>query len=167
MAVVPCPACQKPMNAAAVVCPHCNARRGDVATGLAGKSLSPAELRALVVSATMLERPPAQGLVSALVLPHPGTAGGARAAELALTLISLPLVAIGALTLAVTRRRREVAPGELAPVMAMLGVGGLGFASVLSLLGASLATNLVLSGVSVAALIVRGVIRARAARSAL
>jgi hypothetical protein len=53
--------------------------------------------------------------------------------------------------------------GELAPVITMLGVGGLGFSSVLSMLGASLATNLAVTAASAVALIARGVIRARAA----
>ena len=151
------------MNAVAVVCPHCNARRGDVATGVAGKALSPAEIRALVLSDSMRGPAPAAGMLSTLVLPHPSTAGSARLAELVLTAISLPLVAIGALTLAVTRRKTQATSGELAPVMAMLGAGGLGLSSALSLLGVSLMTNLAVTGASMVALIARGVIRARAA----
>jgi len=59
-----------------------------------------------------------------------------------LTLISLPLVAAGALTLALsrskTRKRHDARTGELAPVMSMLGLGGLGLTSLLSIAGASL-----------------------------
>src|SRR3954453_24252334 len=158
MAIAPCPACHKPMNAVAVVCPHCAARRPDVPTGVAGKTLSPEEIRAVLVSQMMLTPAPAPGLLPTLVLPHPSTTGVARSAELVLTLIALPLVAIGALTLAITRGRKrrqaEAARGELAPVMAMLGVGGLGFSTVLSVLGASITTNLVLTGTSMLALIV-------------
>jgi len=154
------------MSSVAVVCPHCGARRGDVATGVAGKALSPAEIRALALSNLMFNPPPAPSLLSALVLPHEATTGAARTAELVLTLASLPLVAAGALTLAVTRRgsrKYEAMHGELAPVITMLGVGGLGFSSVLSLLGAGLVTNLVVTAASAVALIARGVIRARAA----
>jgi hypothetical protein len=154
------------MSSVAVVCPHCGARRGDVATGVAGKTLSPAEIRALALS-NMMFNPPPPSMLSALVLPHAATSGAARTAELVLTLASLPLVAVGALTLAVTRRRSrgkyDAMDGELAPVITMLGVGGLGFSSVLSMLGASLATNLAVTAASAVALIARGVIRARAA----
>lgn len=171
MAILPCPACHKPMNAAAVVCPHCAARRTDIPTGTANKALSPDEVRALLVSQMMLTPPPAPGLLPTLVLPHPSTTGAARTAELVLTVLALPLVALGALTLAVTRGRKrreaEAARGELAPVMAMLGIGGFGFSTVLSLLGASFVTNLAVTGTSMLALILRGVIRARAARDPL
>jgi hypothetical protein len=163
MAILPCPACGKPMSSTAAVCPHCNARRADVPTGIAGKTLSSDEVRALLVASMKLQPAPAPGLVPALVLPHPSTTGVARGAELALTVVALPLVAIGALTLAITRRkRREPARGELAPVMAMLGVGGFGYSTALSLLGASVTTNLALTATSMLALILRGVIRARA-----
>jgi hypothetical protein len=155
------------MSDVAVVCPHCNARRAGTTTGLAGKALSPQEIRALILTDVMLARPPSQGLLPTLILPHPSTTGAARVAELALTIVSLPLVAVGALTLAVargrTRRNAEAARGELGPVLAMLGLGGFGFSTVLSLLGASLSTNLVVTGISMVALIVRGVIRSRAA----
>lgn len=163
MAILPCPACQKPMNDAAAVCPHCNARRAGIAPGLAGKAVSPAEIRALILTDAMLNPPPAQGLLAALILPHASTAGAARVGELALTVVSLPLVASGALSLAMSRRRYQAGRGELAPVLAMLGLGGLGLSGSLSLLGASVATNLAVTGVSIVALIARAVIRSRAA----
>jgi hypothetical protein len=167
MAVMPCPTCHKPMSAAAIVCPHCNARRADVTPGVAGKELSPAEIRALVLTNAMIAPAPSQGLLPTLILPHPSTTGTARAVELALTLICLPLVATGALSLAVargrTRRNAETMRGELAPVLAMLGLGGLGFSSLLSFAGVGFAANLAVTGLSMIALIVRGVIRAQAA----
>ena len=166
MAVLPCPACQKPMNAAAVVCPHCNARRPGIAPGLAGKALSPAEIRALVLTNEMLAPAPAPGLFSALVLPHASTTGAARVIELVLTVVSLPLVAAGALTFALsrkrTRRKYEAPRGELTPVLAMMSLGSLGFSTVLSLLGVSFSTNLAVTGASIVALIGRAVIRSRA-----
>jgi hypothetical protein len=155
------------MSDLAVVCPHCNARRAGTTPGLAGKALSPQEIRALIIADAMLAPPPSQGLLPTLILPHPSTTGAARVAELILTVVSLPLVAVGALTLAMTRsrtrRKHDDARGELAPVLAMLGLGGLGFSSVLSLLGASFTTNLAVTGASMIALIARGVIRSRAA----
>ena len=164
MAILPCPACQKPMNAVAVVCPHCNARRAGVAPGLAGKALSPAEIRALILTdATLAPPAPAQGLLATFVLPHPSTIGAARAVELALTVVSLPLVVAGVVSFAVTRRKAQPTRGELAPTLAMMTLGGLGLSSLLSLAGASLATNLAVTGASVVALIARAVIRSRAA----
>jgi hypothetical protein len=154
------------MSDVAVVCPHCNARRAGATAGLAGKALSAQEIHALIATDAMLA-PPSQGLLPTLILPHPSTTGAARAVELALTVVSLPLVAAGALTLAVTRRRarsRHAATrGELAPVLAMLGLGGFALSGVLSLLGVGLATNLAITGASMVALIARGVVRARAA----
>jgi len=164
MAILPCPACQKPMNAVAVVCPHCNARRAGVTPGLVGKTLSPAEIHALILTDVALAPPaPAQGLLATFVLPHPSTIGTARAVELALTVVCLPLVAAGVVTFAVTRRKTQATHGELAPTLAMMIVGGLGLSSLLSLADVSLMTNLALTGASVVALIARAVIRSRAA----
>jgi hypothetical protein len=42
------------MNAVAVVCPHCGAKRKDAALGTHGKQLSQAEIRALLVSDEIL-----------------------------------------------------------------------------------------------------------------
>jgi len=156
------------MNDVALVCPHCNARRAGVAPGLAGKALSPQEIRAIVLSNAMLAPAPSQGLIPALILPHASTTGGARIAELALTIISLPLVAAGVASLALSRRKTrktyDATQGEFGPVMAMLGLGGLGLTTVLSLAGASLTSNLAITGVCVVALIARAVIRSLAAR---
>jgi hypothetical protein len=155
------------MSDVAVVCPHCNARRAGTTTGLAGKALSPQEIRALIATDARLAPAPSQGLLPTLILPHPSTRGPARAVELALTVVSLPLVAAGALTLAVarsrTRRKHEATRGELAPVLAMLGLGSFGLGGVLSLLGVGLATNLAITGAGMVALIARGMIRSRAA----
>jgi hypothetical protein len=164
----PCDACQKPMSAVAMVCPHCNARRAGTTPGVHGKQLSPQEIRALVLTNAMLAPAPTQSLLPALIFPHPSTTGAARTAEIVLTVISLPLVAAGALTLALSRaairKRHDARSGELAPVMSMLGLGGLGLTSLLSIAGASLTANLAITAVSVTALIGRAVIRSRAAR---
>ncbi|MEO7733914.1 MAG: hypothetical protein ABIY55_23320 [Kofleriaceae bacterium] len=168
MAIAPCEACRKPMSSVAMVCPHCNARRAGATPGIGGKQLSPQEIRALVLTNAMLMPAPTQSLLPALIFPHPSTTGAARTAEIVLTIISLPLVAAGVLSLALsraaTRKRHDGKSGELAPVMSMLGLGGLGLTSLLSIAGAGLAANLAITAVSISALIGRAVIRARAAR---
>ena len=159
------------MSDVAVVCPHCNARRAGATAGLAGKSLSPEEIYALIATDAALAPAPSQGLLPTLILPHPQTTGAARTAELALTVVSLPLVAAGALSLAIvrsrTRRKYEAMRGELTPVLAMLSLGGFGLSGALSLLGVSFATNLAITAGSMVALIARGVIRSRAGRREL
>jgi|GEM_PF-2860647 len=168
MAIGACDACKKPMSSLAIVCPHCNARRAGATPGVGGKQLSPQEIRALVLTNAMLMPAPTQSLLPALILPHASTARAARTAEIVLTVLSLPLVAVGALTLAVSRSKRrknqDGQAGELAPVISMLGLGGLGLTSLLSILGVSFTANLAITAVSVCALIGRAVIRARAAR---
>ncbi|HEY0194779.1 MAG TPA: hypothetical protein VGC42_26885 [Kofleriaceae bacterium] len=165
MAPVPCPSCQKPMNAQAVVCPHCNARRRDLPAGSVGKNLSPAEIRAMLA---LQAGPPQRGALSALLLPHPQTAGAARTAELVLTIISLPLVLSGALALQLSRANRDrlqkVGGSETAPVILMILVGSGVLWTVLDLVlhasGIAIAATLL---ITTAALIARAVIRARAA----
>jgi hypothetical protein len=155
------------MNAQAVICPHCNARRPDVPTGAAGKNLSPAEIRAMLV----LQVPPQPrgGALSTLLLPHPSTTGTARAVELVLSLISLPLVLSGALAMSLSRASRarmqkvSGAGDEAGPVVLMILIGSGVLWTVLDLVfhatGATVAWTL---GVTTAALIARAVIRARA-----
>lgn len=159
-----CPACGAKMNAAAIVCPHCGARRPGATPGLAGK-LSLDEMGALIAIEGTHEAP-AQGVLPTLILPHPLTHGRARAAELACTVIALPMVLVGALSLGLSRRRTrrsaDETSGEAMPVLAMSGLGGLGMYSVLSFAGLStIATIAVITG-SIAALITRGVIRSHA-----
>ncbi|HEX4420712.1 MAG TPA: hypothetical protein VH165_22510 [Kofleriaceae bacterium] len=165
MAVMPCPACQQPMNAQAVVCPHCNARRTDAAVGLKGKQLSPNEIRALVLTDDDID-PGSKGLISTLVYPHPGTTGPARTAELALTVVCLPFVVAGALSMAISyylrRNQYRNSRGELIPVVYMTVFGGPTFVQLLGSLGVGLGLNLALMTASIVGLSVRGVIRARA-----
>lgn len=165
MSAVPCPACQQPMNAAALVCPHCGKRRPDAEVGLAGKSLSKDEVNALIaIHGT--DTTPSEGLIPTLIFPHSATHGTARAVEIGCTIVALPMVILGAFSVALSRRRtRQTADqtqGELTPILAMSIVGGLGLYSVLSLAGLGLATSLALIGGSIGALIVRGAIRSHA-----
>src|SRR5262249_14257143 len=90
-----------------------------------------------------------------LVLPHPATRGAARVAEVALTLLGLPLVISGAATIALTRRARLTAApgGELSAALAMTVFGGVG------LLGLPVA----LVGASIGAIWLRALIRIRGA----
>ncbi len=153
------------MNAAALVCPHCGKRRPDGEVGLAGKALSNDEVRALI-AIHGVDEAPSQGLLPTLIFPHPSTHGTARTVELACTIVALPMVILGALSVGLSRRRTrrsaQETTGEVTPVLAASGLGGLGLYSLLSFAGASTVTSLVLIGGSIIALITRGAIRAHA-----
>jgi hypothetical protein len=153
------------MNAAALVCPHCGKRRPDAEVGLAGKGLSKEEVNALI-AVHGKDDAPSQGVVQTVIFPHPTTHGTARTVELACTLIALPMVILGAFSLVLSRRRTrrsaDQTSGELVPVLAMSGLGGLGLYSALSLAGVGLSSSLAVIGVSIAALITRGAIRSHA-----
>jgi hypothetical protein len=152
------------MNAAAIVCPHCGARRAGADPGLAGKALSKDEVKA-IIAVHGADAEPAQGLLPTLILPHPTTHGAARAVELVCTVIALPMVILGAVTIGLARRRARYAAeqtrGELTPVLAASGLGGLGLYSVLSLAGVAQTTKIALVVASIGALVIRGIIRAR------
>ena len=157
------------MNAQAIVCPHCNARRADVPSGAAGKNLSPAEIRAML--ALQLAPPAPSGGMMALILPHPSTTGTARTVELLLTVISLPLILSGALALVFSRRnRRRVneGSGEAVAVTLMITLGSgilwTGLDWGLHASGKTVAYTLL---VTITALIVRAVIRSRASARGL
>ncbi len=165
MSAAPCPACQQPMNAAALVCPHCGKRRPDGEVGLAGKALSKEEVNALIAIHGS-DTAPSEGLLPTLIFPHQATHGTARAVEIVCTVVALPMVILGAFSIALSRRRtRQTADqtqGELTPILAMSIVGGLGLYTVLSLAGLGFATSLAMIGGSISALIVRGAIRSHA-----
>ena len=176
MAVVSCPSCHKPMNAQAVVCPHCNARRTDLPTGpAAGKTMSPAEIRAMLAldpTLSALSARSARGTLPALLLPHPSTTGTARTVELVLTLISLPLVLSGALALSLSSRSRtrmrQVGGSEGAAVTLMIAVGSGVLWTVLDLVFHASGTAVVGTlAVTIGALIARAVIRSRATANEL
>jgi hypothetical protein len=152
MAVIACDACGGKMNDGLAVCPHCGARRALTER----PKLSGAEIRALLATDRGLrDAEPPRGLLQTLVLPHPATRGAARLAELALTVLGLPLVVAGAVTLALTRRARLTAAsgGELPPALAMTVFGG---GSLFLRLPAAIA------GAAIAAVWVRALIRSRA-----
>ena len=164
MSAVHCPACDQKMNAAAIVCPHCGARRAGADPGLAGKALSADEVKAIIaVHGTDAE--PSQGLLPTLILPHPTTHGTARAVELVCTIVALPMVILGAVTIGLARRRArrhaEQTTGELTPVLAASGLGGLGLYSVLPLLGITSTARIAMIVASIGALVIRGIIRSR------
>src|SRR5215468_4161777 len=117
MAVIACDACGGKMNDGLAVCPHCGARRAVTER----PKLSGDEIRALLATDRSARDAEPRGLIQTLVLPHPATRGAARVAEVALTVLGLPLVISGALALALTRRaRRTVASsGELPAALAM------------------------------------------------
>ncbi|HEX3481557.1 MAG TPA: hypothetical protein VHT91_41385 [Kofleriaceae bacterium] len=151
MAVIACDACGGKMNDGLAVCPHCGARRAVTEQ----PKLSGDEIRALLATDPTARALEQRGLIHTLVLPHPATRGAARIAEIALTVLGLPLVISGAATLALTRRARLTAApgGELPAALAMTVFGGAG------LLGLPVA----LVGTSLAAIWLRALIRSRSA----
>jgi DNA-directed RNA polymerase subunit RPC12/RpoP len=150
MAVIACDACGGKMNDGLAVCPHCGARRALTER----PKLSNEEIRALIVTDPVARSAePPRGMIQALVLPHPATSGAARIAEIALTVIGLPLVVSGAVVLSRKRRARltSAAGGELAPALTMTVFGVVGLIGLPPLL----------VGASVAAVWLRALIRAR------
>lgn len=139
------------MNDGLAVCPHCGARRAVTER----PKLSGDEIRALLATDRSARDAEPRGLIQTLVLPHPATRGAARLAEIALTLLGLPLVISGAAAIALTRRARLTAApgGELPAALAMTVFGGAG------LLGLPAA----LVGASIAAIWLRALIRIRSA----
>ncbi len=168
MAASPCEKCGKPRSEQAAVCPHCGARRGGSGE-LSKQELSAAEVQAVAYMMSLGHPPPSRGVMEAMVLPHPGTSGAARAVELGLTVLCAPLIAAGTLAVAIRNRRtvRTVLNGEATPVLAMVLFGSVPLDLVLSLLEASGMTRLVVGAGSIAGVCVRAVIRARASRSPL
>lgn len=168
MAASPCEKCGKPRSEQAAVCPHCGARRGG-SGDLSKQELSPNEVRAVAMMMGLAHPPPSRGVLEAMVLPHPGTSGVARAVELGLTVLCSPLIAVGTIAVAIRNRKtvRTVLNGEATPVLAMVLFGSFSLDLVLSLLDASLTTRLIVGAGSIAGVCVRAVIRARAARSPL
>jgi hypothetical protein len=152
MAVIACDACGGKMNDGLAVCPHCGARRALTERPV----LSHEEIRALLVTDPVArDAEPARGMLQTMVLPHPATSGGARLAELVLTVLGLPLVVAGGLALGLTRRARltSASGGELPAALAMTVFGGAGLLGLPPLV----------VGVSVAAVWLRALIRSRAA----
>jgi DNA-directed RNA polymerase subunit RPC12/RpoP len=151
MAVIACDACSGKMNDGLMVCPHCGARRALTER----PRLSGDEIRALLATDQTVRAGEPRGLIQTLILPHPATRGVARLAEVALTVVGLPLVISGAVSLGLTRRARLTAAsgGELPAALLMTVFGGAG------LLGLPVAVV----GASLAAVWLRALIRSRAA----
>jgi hypothetical protein len=132
---------------------------------LGGVSFSRDEVRALLATAparpSATNAPP--GVFGGLVLPHPQTRGGARAAEIALTAIGMPIIAAGFLSLAILPRmyRRFTAsrPSELQKVGMVTFTGGPLTWFALTMAGATTATAVALAGSSAFALVVRHFVR--------
>ena len=169
MAVEPCEKCGKPRSSEAVVCPHCGARRGGgggAQEDLGKHQLSQAEIQALLLTSKLGQPQQAEGVMATLVLPHPGTEGAARLAEVGLTVLCAPLIAVGAVALGIRNRgkKKVAAIGEVAPVVAMVAFGSFPLDLVLSLLGAGGTARLLVGVGSIAGLCVRAGIRTRAGR---
>jgi DNA-directed RNA polymerase subunit RPC12/RpoP len=151
MAVIACDACGGKMNDGLAVCPHCGARRALTER----PKMSGEEIRALLATDRSARDAEPRGLIQTLVLPHPATQGAARVAEIALTVIGLPLVISGAIAIALKRRTRltVASGGELPAALVMTVFGGAG------LIGLPAA----LVGTSIAAIWLRALIRSRSA----
>ena len=169
MPPISCPACKQKMSSEAAVCPHCGARQTGAPSALADVKLSPDEIRALIAvdTATRTSATPQRTSIAAVVLPHARTSGGARVAELALTLVCLPLLLSGLVPLALgryaLRRRAEDLSSEAAVTLMIAVSGGLGLASIMLELGGSAGAAAATVGAEIVALIIRNTIRARAA----
>jgi DNA-directed RNA polymerase subunit RPC12/RpoP len=151
MAVIACESCGGKMNDGLAVCPHCGKRRALTER----PKLSGDEIRALLATDKSTRERAPRGLIQALVLPHPATRGAARLAEIALTLVGLPVVVSAAAALALTRRARLAAAsgGELTAALTMTVFCGSGLFMVPA----------PLVGASIAAVWLRAVIRIRSA----
>ena len=126
------------MSAEAIVCPHCGKRRAE--GGMGQLEMSREELRALAT----VTAPPAEdrGVIATVLLPHPETGGRARTAELALTVLCLPLVAAGTALLGIGRLFGKRKPtSEAGAVISMAGAGGIGLAWWLADYGAAVAVG--------------------------
>ena len=156
------------MSSDAAVCPHCGKHRDPATTGggsgLAKVKMSPEELRALA-TVTAPDADSARGLVETLLLPHPGTTGGLRVVEIALTVATLPLVLSGLAMLSLRRlvSRTSAGIGESGAVLLMAVVGGTSLAISLDDYGVAVAGGVTLA--EIVLLIVRARIRHRASRS--
>jgi len=161
-----CEACGGKMHSASVVCPHCGARRKNVAP----VKLEGAEIRALLATSGQLQDDEERDWLATLVLPHPSTHGGARLAEIALTVVAMPFIACGVLTMALNRLRRSKGRmkmrGELGPLALMSLMGSLGVWSVLGLAGASGTTIWYVILGSIGALSARAALRASSLNAA-
>jgi hypothetical protein len=160
-----CAACGGKMHPSVAVCPHCGARR----VGPAPKAkLDADEIRALLVLEGVAGDQDEREWLATLVLPHPSTAGAARAIELALTVVSFPFVIAGALMFALHRLRGKSKikmRGELGPLVLMSVFGTLGMWSVLGLAGVATAKVFQISLGFIGALIARAVVRSRSKRA--
>jgi hypothetical protein len=162
MAVTDCEACGNRVNSQAVVCPHCGARRAKVT--MADAKLDKDEIRALLITDNQPVVDDGRGLASTMFLPHDQTTGRARTLELALTVISAPLVASGLITIVLGRRRLRrrllAAKGEAISALVMSFFGGLGLYSIADLLKLP---ALPITAVSIVAVWIRALIRSNAA----
>lgn len=175
-----CESCGRPMSAVAARCPHCAAIQSRAqaavkrpAASVAGarpvlKDVSSEEARALIAIADAKEgrvddHDDEPGLFAALLLPHPRSAGPAWGAEVALTVLALPLIAasmLGAFFAWRTMRHADRAMERgLAPRLFAI-VSGAGVLSSVDLFtdeGAHVGAWLI--GVGSAALLARAAIR--------
>jgi hypothetical protein len=159
MAVTDCESCGNRVNVEAMVCPHCGARR----TNVARPKLNKDEVRALIATGDAVADEAGQGITATLLFPHPETTGAARTIEIILTIACAPLVLVGIASMMLGRRsiRRAFAAarGELMSVVAMTFFGGFSFWAIIHALKVPASFEVTI--ISIMLLWVRAYIRSR------
>lgn len=175
------------MSAVAARCPHCGARQARApapvhppATAAAPserprpvlRDVTPEEARAILAAHTAMRGPDAAledppGIFAALLLPSAYASAGARLAEVALTLVALPLLACSMLGAALAwrtlrRMQSRAGAGAAGARLAALASGSMVLWWLAGLARFGEGARWILLGVSWGALLVRGVVRARA-----
>ncbi len=158
-ATTTCDDCGSKVNEQAWKCPHCGAKRQNVARG----KLSNEEVRALIATDASVKDDEGRSISETLLFPHPETRGAARTTEIVLTVLCAPLVLVGMAAMAFGRRKMRFlyksVRGESMSAFVMTFFGSLPFYYVLSAIHAPSAFYLVLASITL--LWIRAYIRGR------
>ena len=159
MAVTECESCGGKVNEQARACPHCGAKRANVARG----KLSKEEVRALIATDSAVSEDEGRGISETLLFPHPETRGAARTVEIVLTVLCAPLVIVGIAGMLLGRSKMrylyKTARGEGLSAFIMTVFGGISFWGVLDML--HVPSPFTLTVASVMCLWIRAYIRGR------
>lgn len=154
-----CESCGGKVNEQARACPHCGAKRANVARG----KLTNEEVRALIATDSSVSDDEGRGIAETLLFPHPETHGAARTIEIALTVLCAPLVIVGIAGMKLGRSKMRflyrTARGEGLSAFIMTVFGGISFWTVLDLL--HVPSPFTLTVVSVMCLWIRAYVRSR------
>jgi len=159
MAVTECESCGGKVNEQARACPHCGAKRANVARG----KLSKEEVRALIATDSAVSEDEGRGISETLLFPHPETRGAARTVEIVLTVLCAPLVIVGIAGMLLGRSKMrylyKTARGEGLSAFIMTVFGGISFWGVLDML--HVPSPFTLTVASVMCLWIRAYVRGR------